>query len=175
MISITQATKKDIHSIIHIGKLSIVASHRESCSADDMNEYLENNYNPNAIKQELTDNRNIYHIINYQDEPIGFSKIVFNAKHPNIEAKNITKLDRIYLLEGYYGLKLGLALLNFTIELSKRNKQSGMWLYTWIGNSRAINFYQKAGFTIVGKHSFYVTKTHYDESHQMFLNYLNPK
>ena len=169
--SVTKATERDYSSIITIGKLSVEESHRGSSSEEDMYEYLERNYNSDVIKGELNDLHNIYYIINYYDKPVGFSKIILNAKHPNIVSENVTKLDRIYLLKEFYGLKLGLELLNFNIELSRNNHQSGMWLYTWIGNQRAIDFYLKAGFTIIGSHKFYVTKTHYDVSHQMFLNF----
>lgn len=92
-----------------------------------------------------------------------------NASHPNIAAENVTKLDRIYLLKEFFGLKLGLQLFNFNIELCKYHKQSGIWLYTWIGNTRAINFYRKAGFKIIGSHKFYVTNTYYNLNHHMFL------
>lgn len=175
MISVIKATERDRNSIVTIGKISVEESHRGSSSAEVMNEFLERNYNSDAIKEELNDIKNIYYIINYNDKAVGFSKIIFNAKHPNIVTENVTKLDRIYLLKEFYGLKLGLELLNFNIGLARNNGQSGMWLYTWIGNSRAIDFYLKAGFTIIGSHKFYVTKTHYDVSHQMFLNFLEPK
>ncbi|HMF73268.1 MAG TPA: GNAT family N-acetyltransferase, partial [Flavitalea sp.] len=168
-------TERDYNSIAGIGKISLAESHRDSCSVKDMNEFLERNYNSDAIKEELNDINNIYYLINYNDKPVGFSKIILNAKHPNIVTENVTKLDRIYLLKEFYGLKLGLELLNFNIELSRNNNQSGIWLYTWIGNNRAINFYLKAGFTIIGNHKFYVTKTHYDLSHQLFLNFPEPK
>jgi diamine N-acetyltransferase len=175
MISVIKATERDCNSIVSIGKISVAESHYGSCSSQDMREFLERNYNSDAIKEELNDVKNIYYIINYNDKPVGFSKIVLNAKHSNITTENVSKLDRIYLLKEFYGLKLGLELLNFNIELSRINNQSGMWLYTWIGNTRAINFYLKAGFTIIGSHKYYVTKTHYDVSHQMFLNFLKPK
>ena len=175
MISIIKAKERDYNSIVSIGKISVAESHRGSCSAEVMNEFLEKNYNGDAIKKELDDVNNIYYIINYNDKPVGFSKIVLNAKHPNIVTENVAKLDRIYLLKEFYGLKLGLELLNFNIELSRNKNQSGIWLYTWIGNNRAINFYLNAGFTIIGSHKFYVTKTHYDLSHQLFLNFLEPK
>jgi diamine N-acetyltransferase len=175
MISVIKATERDCNSIVSIGKDSVVESHRGSCSAEDMSEFLEKNYNSDAIKEELNDTNNIYYILNYNDKPVGFSKIILNAKHPNIVTENATKLDRIYLLKEFYGLKLGLELLNFNIKQAGKNNQSGMWLYTWVGNSRAINFYLKAGFTIIGSHKFYVTKTHYDRCHLMFLNFPEPK
>lgn len=173
MISIIKATQRDCHSIASIGKIAVAESHRDSCSAEDMQAFLERNYDCDTIKEELNDINTIYHIVTYHDKPVGFSKIILDAKHPDIVAENVTKLDRIYLLKEYYGLKVGLALLNFNFDLARKNKQSGMWLYTWIGNLRAINFYLKAGFIIIGSYKFYVTKTHYDLSHHMFLDFLN--
>jgi diamine N-acetyltransferase len=171
MISILKATERDCNSIVSIGKISVAESHRGSCSAENMNEFLERNYNIDVIKEELKDVNNIYYIINYHNRPIGFSKIILDAKHPNIVTGNVTKLDRIYLLKEFYGLRLGLKLLNFNIDLSRNNHQSGMWLYTWVGNKRAINFYLKAGFTIIGSHKFYVNETHYDLCHQLYLSF----
>jgi GNAT superfamily N-acetyltransferase len=171
VISITKATEIDLDSIVSIGKISVAESHRGSSSDEDMNEYLEAHYNNESIREELNEVNNIYHVIRYNDKPVVFSKIVLNAKHPNLPAGDVAKLDRIYLLKEFYGLRLGLELLNYNIELSIKNHQSGMWLYTWIGNKRAIDFYLKAGFAIIGSHKFYVTKTHYDVSHQMFLDF----
>lgn len=171
MISITRATKSDYKSISEIGKVAVEESHRGSCAQQDMDDFLERNYNAATIQEELADGNNIYHVINYNNAPAGFSKIVLNATHHNVAVQNAAKLDRIYLLKEFFGLKLGRDLLNFNIELSKSNGQSGMWLYTWIGNSRAIDFYLKAGFTIIGSHKFYVNETHYDVSHQMFLDF----
>jgi diamine N-acetyltransferase len=172
MISVIKATERDHNSIVSIGKISVAESHKGSCSAEAMDEFLERHYNRDAIKKELEEVNNIYHIINFNNKPVGFSKIILNCQHPNVVSQNVTKLDRIYLRKEFYGFRLGRELLDFNIGLAKNNNQSGMWLHTWIGNNRAINFYTKAGFTIIGSHKFYVTKTHYDLCHQLFLNFL---
>ncbi len=173
-ISIIKATEEDYQSIVAIGKISVAEAHRDSTTEENLNEYLMKNYNENAIKEELNNPNNIYHLISYNKIPVGFSKINLNAKHPHIISENVTKLDRIYLLKEYFSLKLGYELLKFNIELSKNNHQGGIWLYTWIGNNRAINFYLKAGFKIIGSHRFYVTETHYNLNHHMFLNLIEP-
>jgi ribosomal protein S18 acetylase RimI-like enzyme len=166
---ISKATEQDCYSIASIGRIAVAESHKDSCSPEVMNEFLEKNYNSGAIREELNDINNIYYLIQYNDGPVGFSKIVLNARHPNLTNENVTKLDRIYLDKQFYGLNLGSKLLQFNIELSRNNNQAGMWLYTWIGNDRAINFYLKAGFKIVGSYKYYVTETHFDVSHQMLL------
>jgi diamine N-acetyltransferase len=171
MISILRATENDYNTIVNIGKVSVTEAHKDSSSTEILNEFVEKNYNNDEIKKELSDPNNIYYIINYNNQPVGFSKIIFNTRHPNIVRENTAKLDKIYLLKEFHGIKLGFELLKFNIELSKNNNQSGIWLYTWIGNKKAIDFYIKAGFTIIGSHDFYVAKTHYDRSHQMYFSF----
>lgn len=171
VISIRSATEHDYRLIADIGRVAVELAHRDSCSVKDMNQFLSVHYNYDAIKAELADTNNCYHIIYYDERPAGFSKIMLNMAHPNIPEHNVTKLDRIYLLEEFYGLKLGYELLQFNIELSRKNNQSGMWLFTWTGNERAVRFYKKAGFNIIGSHKFKITETHSNPNHQMYLKY----
>ncbi len=173
MISINKATEKDVSSIVGIGKIAVEESHRGSCPVEYMLEFVEAHYNEAAIKNELADPKNTYYIISYDGKPAGFSKIILDFEHPNISQKNVTKLDRIYLLKEYFGFKLGFELLNFNIELCKKHKQSGIWLFTWIGNKRAINFYERTGFKIIGNHNFKITETHSNPNYQMYLDLNN--
>ena len=169
MIVIKKATIPDNKIIADIGRVSVEEAHRESSSAEEMQEFLQKNYSYEAITNELSDPDNVYHTITVDQVPAGFSKIILNKSHANIAKKNVTKLDRIYLLKEFLHLKLGTQLLAFNIELAKASEQSGIWLFTWVENKRAVNFYKKNGFEIIGTHQFKVTDTHYNENHHMLL------
>ena len=168
---IRPATPADHKAIAAIGRAAVELSHRESCSAEDMNAFLNAWYNEDAILAELNEPTHIYHVILYDGEVAGFSKMVLNATHPNVARDNATKLDRIYLSSEYYDKKLGYELLAHNIALSKKHGQSGMWLFTWQGNARAVNFYKRNGFAIIGEHKFKVTETHYNAHYQMMVVY----
>lgn len=75
MISVIRATERDSNAIASIGKVSVAESHKGSCSAEDMNDFLERTYSDEAIKEELNDLNNIYYIINYNDKPVGFLRL----------------------------------------------------------------------------------------------------
>ena len=62
-----------------------------------------------------------------------------------VTQKNITKMERLYLLQEYYSLRLGHQLLQYNIDISKQQGEQGMWLYVWKENERALRFYTKAG------------------------------
>src|SRR5688500_6453311 len=94
MMSIKQATEADYKSIVNIGLVAVYEAHKDSTTEENLNEYLKNNYSDAAIKEELNDTANTYHIFSYNGIPAGFSKIVLNDAHPGITAQNVTKLDR---------------------------------------------------------------------------------
>jgi len=171
MTSIIKATETDSALLSEIGTKTFVESHGHSASKDVINSYVNEKYNIDAFKAELSKHENIYHIIYHENQPAGYSKIIMNAPHSGIPIANATKMERIYLLKEFYGLKLGVELYSYNIDLSKKNNQAGMWLFVWKENQRAIDFYEKAGFRIIGSHDFRLTKTHSNPNHQMYLEY----
>jgi ribosomal protein S18 acetylase RimI-like enzyme len=97
--------------------------------------------------------------------------MIFDSIHPDIPDSNVSKLDQLYLLDAFHGLKLGARLLQFNIDLSKANGQTGMWLIVWVGNRKAISFYEKFGFRIIGEGDFRLTDLHVSRYYLMFLSY----
>ena len=171
MTTIVQATLKDIDVLTSLGQKTFFESHGMSASKKDIDEYVNLKFNKEIFEQELSDSKNIFYILHYKEQPIGYSKIIFDFSHQNIRSNNVTKLERLYILKAFHKLKLGLELFHFNIQESKRNNQSGMWLYVWTENLRAIDFYKKAGFKIIGNHDFKISNTHYNPNHHMLLTY----
>ena len=171
MTSIVKATQADINVLAEVGRQTLLESHGHSAPKEDMDAYVDKNYSPAFFQNELNDPKNIYHIIYYNGRPAGYSKLILNYPNALIPLKNVTKLERIYLLKEFYELKLGLELFRFNLEISKSNNQSGIWLFVWKENTRAFNFYVKNGFKIIGSHDFRISETHSNPNYQMFLEY----
>ena len=171
MIKIIKAEVEHAALIAEIGEKTFWESHGISASKVDINAFVSKTYTKEALVKELENKNNTYHLIYYNSKLAGFSKIVLNAPNNNIKPKNVTKLDRFYLLKAFYGQKLGLKLFDFNVALSKKNKQEGIWLAVWVENQRAINFYQKAGFKIVGEYNFQISPTHSNPNHIMYLSF----
>lgn len=171
MTTVVRATIKDTDLLTKLGRETFFESHGLSASIKDIDEYVNLKFNTEVFEQELSDSKNHFYILYYKELPVGYSKIIFNFSHQNITSKNVTKLERLYVLKMFHKLKLGLELFHFNIQESKRNNQSGMWLHVWTENLKAINFYEKAGFKIIGNYDFKISKTHYNPNHHMLLTY----
>ena len=168
---IIKAGIEDALELAELGAETFIDSHKDSAPVHEIDSYVKEKYNIAVIRNELADPANIYHIIKHGNKIVGFSKMMLNNTHPEITISNIAKMDQIYLLDSFHGLKLGAQLLQYNIEISKFYNQNGMWLIVWIKNLPAISFYQKFGFRIIADKDFHLTKTHTNHCHLMFLEY----
>ncbi len=167
---IVRATEDDSHLLSELAKRTFIESHGHSATALEIDAYISKAYDADALTTELRNQENKYIIIYKNNQPAGYSKIILNCPYENSKIENLAKMDRFYLLKDFYGQNLGSELFNFNINFIKENKQSGMWLYVWKENKRAVNFYLKQGFTIIGTHDFMISETHSNPNHQMLLS-----
>ncbi|HVG16929.1 MAG TPA: GNAT family N-acetyltransferase [Chitinophagaceae bacterium] len=171
MIHIRRATISDAWLIARLAKKSFIESHGHSASEKDIGFYVSTNLSLTAIRRDLNSQGNIYHLIYYKKQPAGFSKIILYQPHQGLAIKPVAKLERLYLLERFYGLGLGYRLFRFLVILCKQKTQQGMWLFVWKQNERAIKFYKQSGFTIAGTGDFKISETHSNPNYLMLLSW----
>jgi len=169
MVLIERIGEEHTHLLSVIATQSFRESHGSSAKEEDINAYIKEKYNEAVLKKELQDPANIYHILYYNNQPAGYSKIILDFPYPGCNSKNMAKLDRIFLLKEFYDLHLGRKLFDFNMTFLREHHQSGAWLFVWKENQRAIGFYKKNGFVIIGSHDFKISENHSNPNHQMLL------
>lgn len=154
---IQKAEINDAEIISTVGRKTFFEAHELSSPKEELDTYLNQKFNIEEVMKELSDSTNVFHLCFENDELAGYSKIVYNCPAPQIPyITDACKLERLYLLQNFYGKNLGLKLFNFNKTLCLQNNQSGMWLTVWTENERAIRFYEKLGFKTIGEIMFKV-------------------
>lgn len=171
MISICKAVLQDATILSELATITFCESHGKSAPQQDIHNYVSEKYSVSSMQAELANEAHIYHLVYYNQIPVGFSKIILNCSHPNLTEQQLTKLERLYILEAYYDKKLGLTLFNFNLNFSKRHHQVGMWLYVWKENKRALHFYFKNNFEIMGSYDFKISDSHANPNYHLLLRY----
>ena len=171
MHKIEKANASHKHIIQDIGIQSFKESHGHSASEKDINKFITKSFSLEVMEEELSHPDNIYHIIEYNGEVAGYSKIILNVPNKNVESKKITKMERLYLLKEFYGLGLGEALMNYNLDYAMNNHQDGIWLHVWIENGRAVKFYKKSGFEVKGTHDYVISADHTNPNYVMYKSF----
>ena len=171
MITIRKATVDDITSIITIGTKTFLDTYLASTPEEAVRSFAKQVFDKNTLKAEIQSSSVFYHLIYQERILVGYSKIVLNTSNEHINSTQVTKLDRLYVLNEFHGKSIGKKLFDFFVEFSKKHHQLGMRLYVLIENKRAVNIYTKNNFKIVGYHDFVVSETITNPNHVLFLEY----
>lgn len=171
MLEFKTANLNDAALIADIGARSFIESHGKSASASDINNYVASKFNVPQLEMELADTTSIFKIVYYNKQAAAYSKIILNCPNPNIREQKVCKMDRLYVLEEFLDKKIGQALFDLNVELAKQHEQKGVWLYVWTGNPRALRFYEKQGFKIVGETYFKISETHSNPNYWLYLEF----
>jgi GNAT superfamily N-acetyltransferase len=171
VIKITRPTLPDLPSLTRLAIQSFWESHGHSAAAEDIAGYVGNKLTEEVFRQELLDEDNIFQLLHYNGQPAGYSKIILHSANGYIAPKNVTKLERLYFLKEFHGLGLAQQLFEHNRLMALQAGQTGIWLNTWTGNHRAVAFYQKLGFAIVGHTDFKISERHSNPNYVMYLEW----
>jgi len=63
--------------LAEIGRRSFIESHGSSAASAEIDAYVNRKYTTEVFKKEISDPKNIYHLIYNGRQPAGYSKVVF--------------------------------------------------------------------------------------------------
>lgn len=160
-IHIRRAIASDSQVIANLSAITFFDTFKGTCTDADMEEFLRDNFNEERIKTELQDNDDYYFIALVNDVAAGYIRMKEGpADIAIIKNYKAIELKRIYVLKEYLSQKIGVALLNFALDLAAKKYYDIIWLGVWEYNERAKNFYFKYGFIDTGEgHPFPIGNT----------------
>ncbi|MEM6721778.1 MAG: GNAT family N-acetyltransferase [Bacteroidota bacterium] len=169
MIYIRKAVVDDIQIISQIGSTTFFETYLPNTPKAAVASFVEQAFDVETLRAEF-DSENIYYFLIFLDKTlVGYAKIELNVPNATAEGTQLTKLDRLYVLKQFHGQKLGAQLFNHLVNFSKTQQQQGMWLYVLMTNERALHFYKKNHFQIVGEYDFKISETRYNPNYVMYL------
>jgi ribosomal protein S18 acetylase RimI-like enzyme len=133
-----------------------------------LQEYLDYTYNVDKIAKSIRKENNVFFLAFVENVPVGFAKVKRHSLNEQIDSIAQMELQKIYVLTYYHGSGAGAALMQRVLDFANEIKPDFLWLDTHMTNEKAIRFYEKNGFAIVGKHHFVIGEQTF-EYHLMAL------
>ena len=115
--------------------------------------FITERFAPQHIEQIIQSNPDQLLIAYFDDNPIGAAEIHLEATCP-IRDVPAPELDKLYVLERFYGRGIGYGLINEAERIVKAKGQDQFWLAVYEGNQRAISFYKRQGYEVIGETDF---------------------
>lgn len=81
---------------------------------------------------------------------VGFVQVRLRAESSAVSSSNAVEVAHLYVLERFASRGVGTSLLARAEALAAAQGAQHIWLTTWIGNTRALAFYPRRGYTEYG-------------------------
>ena len=87
-------------------------------------------------------------------ELIGFAQLRLRAPKACVTAERPSELYRVYVSRQWHGTGVAQQIMREALATAARAGSDRIWLGVWENNRRALGFYRKYGFEVVGEHVF---------------------
>lgn len=116
--------------------------------------FISSELTPERFREFLAANGVTILLAEVAGEMAGFTMLVRDSSHPLIAAKSPIELRKFYVDPAYHGRGVAKLLMDSALPVLDDSRHDTAWLSVYSGNTRAVSFYRKAGFEIVGTHYF---------------------
>lgn len=154
MVHVRRGLPDDAVALSAIAESTFRETFGATNSTADMQAYCVNSFNSEIQRQELADPNMFTLLAESNGRLVGFAQIKFHSTKQCVAAQRPSELYRIYVIGECQGQGLAQQLMHEVIELVHQNSSDRLWLGVWEHNPKAIRFYQKYGFQVVGEHRF---------------------
>jgi diamine N-acetyltransferase len=160
-IEIKKIATDEVAILSVIAKETFYNTFKDTCTKEDMEYFLQSNYNEDVLSAELQNKNYHYYFACINKEPVGYLLFTEDYSHwPATERKKALELKRIYILPNYQGKGVAQALMDFYLDYATSNNYEVAWLGVWEHNEKAKAFYAKYGFENSGfTHNFPIGNT----------------
>ena len=157
LITIRNASVDDIDLLTYIGRKAFEESFSKYNTQENMANYLTNAFKATKQKEEFTQPGSLFLIAEENGTAVGYARLLAGTGGETcLKGTNPIELVRIYLLNDWIGKGYGSQLMDSCLEAARKRSHDSVWLGVWEKNDRAIQFYEKWGFNIVGSHLFHL-------------------
>lgn len=153
-ITIQGVTVNDLAQLQKIGRKTFSETFSSGNTEENMNKYLVEGFSKEKLREELNNENSEFYFAVLDEKVIGYLKLNFGSSQTEIQDSISLEIERIYVLQEYYGKKVGQVLYEKALQVAEDKKVNYVWLGVWEENPRAIRFYQKNGFVEFDKHIF---------------------
>ncbi|HCN12309.1 MAG TPA: GNAT family N-acetyltransferase [Chryseobacterium sp.] len=144
----------DLEKLHEISIQTFTETFSEANSEEDMQQYISESLNEERLLSELQNNDSEFYFAEEKGKILGYLKLNFRDAQNESFPNDYIEIERIYVIKEFLEKKVGKILFDKVIERACEINADCIWLGVWEKNERAIAFYEKNGFEIVGRHDF---------------------
>lgn len=156
MTTIRLATSNDAEALAHLAERTFREAFVAQNSPSDIDLHCVRNFSASIQRREIRDPDCVTIVADLGGELIAFAQIRLHSPKQCVGAEHPSELRRLYVSKEWHGRGIAHDVMHEVMAATARSGADFLWLGVWEHNPKAIAFYRKYGFTVVGEHVFQV-------------------
>ncbi len=153
-ILLRRATVDDLGWLLPLAKRIFCETFEAHYQPDHFWGYVDRAYTEEGWRAELSNLENIYMAAWKEEEPTGYLKLAWDHVPEVLKGQHLLEVGKLYVDQRFHGQGIAQRLMDYALDHAQEQQFDGLWLGVWEHNHRAMGFYRKYGFEIVGTHPF---------------------
>ena len=158
LTNIRQAEERDAAALAELAERTFRNTFAPMNSAEDMELHCRKHYGRSIQSAEIRDPGRTTLLCHAGERLAGYGQLRWASAPSCVHAKKPAEIQRLYVDAPWHGTGAAQALMAALLDAAIAGGADVAWLGVWERNPRAIAFYEKCGFAIVGDHVFVVGK-----------------
>lgn len=154
MPSIRRAGRVDAAPLAEFAARTFADTYAAYNDPEDMAAHITAKYGEAKQAEELVDPTATYLLAEHDGRLAGYAYVRADRMPGGIPMDAPVEVARFYVARDWHGRGVAQSLMDACIAEARRRGGRTLWLSVWQENPRAISFYAKAGFRIVGTTTF---------------------
>ena len=151
---IRRATAHDADALSTFGRRAFSETFAGDNTPADLEKYLNSAFSPQIQRAELEQAGLTCLMMERDGAVLAYAMIQTGANSPHVSDPTAAELRRFYVDRTAHGTGVAQTLMDSCIASAAESGANTVFLGVWERNLRAIRFYEKQGFTKVGKQVF---------------------
>ena len=154
VITVRQAKSSDAASLAAIAERTFRETFAADNSEKNVNLHCAQKFSTQKQGEEMSDPQLVTLLAEVAGDLVGFAQLRLAQAAACVKADRPAELQRIYVASEWHGRGVANELIGAVCAAAARAASDCIWLGVWERNPKAIAFYRKCGFTVVGDHLF---------------------
>ncbi len=153
-IRVRPGAPPDADALTELSRRTFIDTYANHNTPEDMALYLRQSLTVEQWREILSHPDHAVLLLEDEAGLAGYAELRSGFVPDCVTARAPIELSRLYILTERFGQGLGARLMESAVAEAGRRGASALWLGVWQKNERAIGFYRKSGFEIVGSQVF---------------------
>ncbi len=126
--------------------------------AEDMDSHCRKSYSEKIQAAEIRDPKRTTFVCHVGDSLVAYGQLRWESAPACIVGTRPAEIQRLYVDAPWHGKGVAQALMASLLDAAAAGGADVVWLGVWERTPRAIAFYERSGFAVVGDHVFVLGK-----------------